>query len=171
MLIAEQKSAEIQAFQDVLNIGDLGVALDFLNERTGYRFTVVYKSEPPLAKRIYVHDRDADYTPGLDRVLVEDSFFALMVPVFTSADAVQDPRCQLLRSSRLFLGVCGVQLFYADGRHYGWLAHGSPHAMPVPEGEIEFLQQAAPFLMQVVEVLPAGDDCLPERVSGHAPLA
>ena len=44
-------AAEVDSFREALLVGGLGVALDFLNTRTGYRFTFVYKSEPGFARR------------------------------------------------------------------------------------------------------------------------
>lgn len=146
-------AAEIDSFKEVLFVGGLEAALDFLNTRTGYRFTFVYKYEPPHARRVMVHDRDLLFIPSRDLVPVTQTFFEFMLiaPVFATADGLVDERCCLHPGRKHFRGFCGIQLFYADGRHFGWLAHANPGPVPVPAGEVEFLHLVAPILMQTLE--------------------
>ena len=148
-------AAEIDSFKEVLLVGGLAAALDFLNTRTGYRFTFIYKSEPPHARRVMVHDRDLLYIPSRDLVSITQPFFECMLtePVFATADSLVDERSCLPPARTHFRGFCGIQLLYADGRHFGWLAHASPGALAVPEHETGFLQLAAVPLMQVLETL------------------
>lgn len=148
-------AAEVESFRDVLLVGGLGVALDFLNTRTGYRFTFVYKSEPGFARRVMVHDRESLYISSRDPVPVTQTFFEFMLtePAFSTADGLLDPRSCQHPARTHFRGFCGVRLLYADGRHYGWLAHASPGAVAVPEHETDFLHLAAVPLMQVLETL------------------
>ncbi|MDP3607390.1 MAG: hypothetical protein Q8R59_16795 [Polaromonas sp.] len=148
-------AAEVDSFKEVLLVGGLGAALDFLNTRTDYRFTFIYKSEPPFARRVLVHDREFLYISSRDSVPVTQTFFEFMLsePAYATADGVLDERSCRHPGRTHFRGFCGIQLFYADGRHYGWLAHASPGALAVPEHETGFLQLAAVPLMQVLETL------------------
>jgi hypothetical protein len=86
--------AELDAFSEVLLVGGLGAALDFLNTRTDYRFTFIYKSEPPFARRVMVHDRESLYISSRDPVPVAQTFFEFMLtePVFSTADGLLDER-------------------------------------------------------------------------------
>lgn len=157
-------AAEIDAFKEVLLVGGLGAALDFLNARTAYRFTFVYKSEPPFARRVLVHDREFLYIPSRERVPVTQTFFEFMLTeqVFSTADGLLDERSRLHPGRSHFRSFCGVQLLHADGRHFGWLAHASPGALAVPAQETEFLQQIAAPLMQVLQAMlavPSQEDC------------
>jgi hypothetical protein len=149
-------AAEIDSFTDVLLVGGLGAALDFLNNRTAYRFTFVYKSEPPFARRILVHDRESLYISSRDLVPVTQTFFEFMLSeaVFATADGLLDERSCRHPARTHFRGFCGVRMFHADGRHFGWLAHASPGALALVEHEAGFLQLAAVPLMQVLETLP-----------------
>lgn len=149
-------AAEVDAFEEVLLVGGLGAAVDFLNTRTDYRFTFIYKSELPFARRILVHDREFLYIPSRDLVPVTQTFFEFMLtePVFATADGLHDERSCQHPGRKHFRAFCGIQLLYADGRHYGWLAHASPGAVPVPVDEAGFLQLAAVPLMQVLEAMP-----------------
>lgn len=148
-------AAEADAFSEVLLVGGLGAALDFLNTRTDYRFTFVYKSEPPFARRVLVHDRESLYISSRDPVPVTQTFFEFMLtePAFATADGLLDERSRRHPARTHFRGFCGIQLRHADGRHYGWLAHASPGAVAVPEHETVFLQQIAAPLMQVLETM------------------
>ncbi len=161
-------SPDIDAFVDVLGVGGLAAALDFLNVRTAYRFTFIYRFEPPCARRIMVYDRDALYISGRDRVPVAQTFFEFMLdaPSFATADGLADTRSARHPGSLHFRGFCGIQLLHADGRHYGWLAHASPGAVAVPAQETEFLQQIAAPLMRVLETMLAAES----QVDGSAPL-
>jgi hypothetical protein len=149
-------AAELDAFSEVLLVGGLGAALDFLNTRTDYRFTFVYKSEPSFARRILVHDRESLYISSRDPVPVTQTFFEFMLsePVFATADGLLDQRSCRHPARTHFRGFCGVQLRHPDGRHYGWLAHASPGPLAIPEHEAGFLQLIAVPLMQVLETLP-----------------
>ncbi|GAB3476399.1 hypothetical protein [Polaromonas eurypsychrophila] len=148
-------AVEVDSFSKVLLVGGLGVALDFLNTRTGYRFTFIYKCELPHARRVMVHDRELLYIPSRDLVPVTQTFFEFMLiePVFVTADGLVDERCCVHPGRKHFRGFCGIQLFHSDGRHFGWLAHANPGPVPVPTGEVEFLHLVAPVLMQVLETM------------------
>lgn len=145
-------SAEIDAFEETLAVGGVVAALDFLNTRTDYRFTFLYKYEPPSARRILVYDRDALYISGRERVPISHTHFEFLITeaTFATRDSMLDARCNLHPSVRHFRGFCGIQLRHADGQLYGWLAHASPQAMAVPAHEAEFLQLIAPALMKVL---------------------
>ena len=155
MFVPQDFSSETDAFCEVLRIGGLAAALDFLNERTGYRFTFIYKCEPPFARRVLVYDRTSQYISSRDLVPLSQTFFELMVtePVFATADGLLDERSCLHPARMHFRGFCGIQLRYDDGRLYGWLAHAHPGAMEVPHQETDFLQQVGAPLMQVLEPL------------------
>lgn len=145
-------SVDIDAFEATLVVGGLGAALDFLNTRTAYRFTFLYKYEPPSARRILVYDRDALYISGRERVPISHTHFEFLMTeaTFETGDSTLDERCNLHPSVRHFRGFCGIQLRHADGQLYGWLAHASPEAMAVPAHESGFLQLIAPALMKVL---------------------
>lgn len=148
-------AAEVDSFAEALLVGGLGAALDFLNTRTDYRFTFIYKSEPPFARRVLVHDRESLYISSRDPVPVTQTFFEFMLtePVFVTADGLLDERSCQHPARTHFRGFCGIQLLHADGRLYGWLAHASPGALAVPDHEAGFLQLVAEPLMQVLETL------------------
>lgn len=134
-------------------VGGLGAALDFLNTRTGYRFTFIYKAEPGFARRVLVHDRESLYISSRDPVPVTQTFFEFMLtePVFVTADGLLDERSCQHPARTHFRGFCGILLLHADRQHYGWLAHAHPGPAPVPAGALDFLQLVAPRLMQVLE--------------------
>jgi len=145
-------SAEIDAFEETLGVGGLGVALDFLNTRTAYRFTFLYQYEPPSARRILVCDRDALYISGREQVPILQTHFEFLLTeaTFATENSMLDERCNLHPCARHFRGFCGIQLRHADGRLYGWLAHASPDPVAVPLNEAGFLQLIAPALVNVL---------------------
>lgn len=158
MSVPPDFSPEVDAFCEVLRIGGLAVALDFLNERTGYRFTFIYKCELPYARRVFVYDRASLYISSRDLVPVSQTFFELMLtePVFATADGLHDERTCQHPGRTHFRGFCGVQLRHDDGRLYGWLAHAHPGAMEVPPQEAAFLQRVGTPLMQLLQVCCPG---------------
>ena len=146
-------SSEIDSFTEVLRSGGLVPALARLNARTLYRFSFVYKSEPPFARRILVHDRETLHASSRELVPIPQTYFEFMrtVPAFTTRDGLLDELGRLDPGSRPFRGFCGIQLFHADGRHYGWLAHAHPGPLAVPEHETEFLRLVAAPMMLALE--------------------
>lgn len=148
-------AAEIDAFNEVLLVGGLEAALDFLNTRTAYRFTFIYKSELPHARRVMVHDSESLYIPSRDLVPVTQTFFEFMLtePVFVTTDGLVDERSCLHPARTHFRGFCGIQLLHTEGRHFGWLAHANADPVLVPAGEVDFLHLVAPLLMRVLETM------------------
>ncbi len=148
-------SPEIDAFHAVLGKDGLAAALGFLNARSPYRFTFIYKSEPPLARRILVHDRETLHAVSRELVPISQTYFEFMrtAPTFATRDGLLDELGRLEPGSRPFRGFCGIQLLHADGRHYGWLAHANPGFAVVPHHEIEFLRRVAVSLMRSLETL------------------
>lgn len=149
-------SADIEMFTETLSVGGLGTALDFLNTRTAYRFTSIYKAEAPSARRILVHDRSLQHVPSRELVPLAHTFFDLMRtgPSFATADGLLDERSCQHPGRWHFRGFCGVQIRHPDGRHYGWLAHLDPEPRPVPEGEVAFLAAVSGLLIPALLAWP-----------------
>ncbi|MEO6017671.1 MAG: hypothetical protein ABIP46_10465 [Polaromonas sp.] len=149
-------SADEAMFLETLSVGGLATALDFLNTRTSYRFTSVYKAELPSVRRILVHDRSALNVPSREMVPVSQTFFDFMLtePSFATADGLIDERSCQHPGRMHFRGFCGVRIHAPDGRHYGWLSHFDPQPQTVPEGEVQFLTKVSGLLIPALLAWP-----------------
>ena len=141
---------EIAAFQAVLASGGLDAALQFLNRRTEFRYTAVYRLEGAMMRNIHIYDRKSEDTQQLQAVPLGDSFcqFVMKEGGFSTADSASDERL----AGHVYQGVLnayfGLPLAHAPSQElYGTFCHFDFEAKRIAEPEIPFLEAAAPLLM------------------------
>jgi GAF domain-containing protein len=137
-------------FESRLSAAGVHGALRFLNQRTSYRFTGVYRFKPPLMRSLMLYDREnPDLVIGSDTLLTETycSIVGEIEAPFSTPDARQDERLTAHPARESILSYCGVLLRAEDGATFGTLCHFDLIAHAVMEDEIQILEAAAPLLM------------------------
>lgn len=147
-LILETSATETaRSCADVLVSAGPIAALRFLNARTRFRFTGVYRVEPPLLRNVYLYDRE---NPTLnvsgDVSRLDDTFCALVWREdrpFATPDAPEDERLVSHSARERVQSYCGVPIRLASGCVSGTLCHFDVRPRLLPPSELEVLQLVA----------------------------
>ena len=133
--------------------------LRYLNGRTRFRFTGVYRAEPPLLVNVLLFDRE---NPTLnlsgDVCRLEDTYCARVVVderPFIVLDSLRDPRVVAHVARERVQSYCGVPIWLDGGLLWGTLCHYDVRPRLLPIAEVEVLEHVAPlFAAHVVRVTP-----------------
>ena len=125
-------------------------ALEFLNARTGYRYTGIFRFEGTRMRNIWLYDRQGEDAASFASVPLEDSFcqFVMAEGGFSTADSGQDPRLENHFYRGVLNAYVGLPLSSAPGSLYGTFCHFDSAPQSVPEDEIPFLESVTPELMK-----------------------
>ena len=133
--------------------GGVEAGLKFLNARTDYRYTAIYRFEGAMMRNIYLYDRLGESVSNFAKVPLGDSFcqFVMAEGVFNTGDSSQDERL-LGHSYRGVLNAYfGLPLSRKPGTIYGTFCHFDFKPLLIDDSEIEFLQSVTPWLMDYLE--------------------
>ena len=127
-------------------------ALRFLNARTRFRFTGIYRVEPPLLRNVHLYDRE---NPGVnlsgDVSRLEETFCAIVWREdrpFASRDSLTDARVAEHAAREHVQSYCGIPVRDASGRIQGTLCHFDVRPRLVPRSEIALLELVAPLFAE-----------------------
>lgn len=128
----------------------LGAAIALLNARTRFRYTGVYRAEPPRLHNLCLHDRE---NPALnvsgDMHPIEATYCSIVCATgqaFETPDAPNDPRLRGHAALETVLSYVGVPLRRPSGVPWGVLCHWDPRPRLLSPRESEVLSQVAPLL-------------------------
>jgi CheY-like chemotaxis protein len=144
-----RESADRVAFLEALRHGGLHGALDFLNGRSLYRFTGIYRFDGVTLRNVELFDRaDPAIVTGEDPPLGETycSIVRLGRERFATADAMADPRLVDHPARRQVRSYCGSLLRNADGTPFGTLCSFDLVARPASDAFLELLELVAPIV-------------------------
>jgi GAF domain-containing protein len=140
-----------QAFEACLQGEGLTAALGMLNQRTRFRFTGLYRMEPPKLRNVVLYDRENPAVSLSGAVCALTDTFCSIVrergrPLRVS-DALGEPRLQDHPARESVQSYAGVPVRLPGGQVLGTLCHfdGRPRIMPA--SEIAILQEVAPLLV------------------------
>lgn len=121
-----------------------------LNERTRFRFTGIYRVDPPLLHNLHLHDRenpDLNLSGGA-RPLAE-SYCAFVwgdeCP-FATADSSKDLRLAAHTARESVRSYWGVPIRARSGRVWGTLCHHDVRPRLIPRSETAVLEHVASLL-------------------------
>ena len=113
-----------------------------LNARTRYRFTGLYRMEPPFLRNVCLHDRE---NPSLnvsgDIHMLNDTYCAIVLSSgtpFSTDDAGLDSRLEGHAARGRVISYCGIPLRIGETVR-GVLCHFDGRPRLTPTGEIEFM--------------------------------
>lgn len=138
------------AFERRLHTNGILGALAFLNDRTRFRFTGLYRAVPPALHNVGLFDRE---NPALNVsgavCALEDTYCALVCasgePIGID-DSRDDTRLAQHPKREAILSYTGVPVREPGGRVLGSLCHFDGRPRLLPASELAFFESVAPLL-------------------------
>lgn len=153
-------------------------ALGLLNARTRFRFTGVYRTEPPLLRNIALFDREnpaLNVSGSCGRL---DGTFCVFVwgseAPYCVSDATADEGLRRYTSQDTVLSYAGVPIRSPSGQVVGTLCHFDGRPRILPPGELQAMEAIAPVLAEWLASnagSPVGSPDEGRGASGSAPSA
>jgi hypothetical protein len=133
-----------------LSTSGIHAALGYLNERTRFRFTGIYRPDPPVLRNLYLFDRE---NPGLNvsggESVLNETYCAIVCAAtapFSTSDAGGDPRLRDHAARDSVVSYAGVPIRDSSGCVAATLCHFDVRPRLVPVSEIPILEVVAPVL-------------------------
>jgi GAF domain-containing protein len=147
-MIELEPVSELAALQHALDEHGLHAALAYLNSRTPFRFTGVYRFDAATLRNLCLFDRwSPDSTQGEDAPLPET--FCAIVRRHPEGLEVDDGRTDERfpwMADNPVVCYCGTLLRGEDGVPYGTLCHFDVQRCQRSQQELALLQAAAPLV-------------------------
>ena len=133
--------------------GGVEAGLKFLNARTDYRYTAIYRFEGAKMRNIYLYDRLGESVSNFVKVPLGDSFcqFVMAEGGFNTGDSSKDERLLGHSYQGVLNAYFGLPLSRQPGTIYGTFCHFDFKPQAIDDSEIEFLQSITPWLMDYLE--------------------
>jgi len=143
-----QELAHTTTVAALLRERGLHAALAFLNARTRYRFTGLYRAAPPLLHNVALFDRENPSLAGSGAVAVLEETYCSITrhtgEPFTVDDAMRDERLTTHAARDSVLCYSGVPIRLGNGLPWGSLCHFDLRPRLVPRNELVILRDVAP---------------------------
>ncbi|NUQ92483.1 MAG: hypothetical protein HOQ11_09490 [Gemmatimonadaceae bacterium] len=127
-------------------------ALALLNARTRFRFTGIYRAEPPLLRNIFLVDRENPAVNVSGAVCPLDETYCALTcareAAFATRDAPRDARLVAHPARDSVISYSGVPLRLHDGHAWGTLCHFDLRPRLLPRAEQAVLEMAAPLFVR-----------------------
>ena len=133
---------------------DCGVlaGLELLNARTRFRFTGLYRAEPPLLRNVFLVDRENPALNVSGAVCPLDETYCAITcareAAFATRDATRDARLVDHAARDSVISYAGVPLRLAGGRAWGTLCHFDLRPRLLAPAERVLLEAAAPIFVR-----------------------
>ena len=148
--VSRADEALARAVERALEEHGLVAAIALLNARTRFRYTGVYRAEPPRLHNLCLHDRE---NPSLnvsgDVHPIEATYCSIVCATgqrFETPDALSDARLRGHAALETVLSYVGVPLRRPSGVPWGVLCHWDPRPRLLPPRESDSLAHVAPLL-------------------------
>lgn len=140
---------QLAQFRSAFDSGGLYGALRYLNSRTTYRYTAIYRLDGQMMRNIYLYDRKGENPTSLCEVPLSDSFcqFVLKDNGFNTGNSARDERLQGHRYQGVLNSYFGLPLSRKPGTIYGTFCHFDLEPMLIEAGEIPLLEAVSTELM------------------------
>ena len=126
-------------------------ALAWLNARTRFRFTGLYRAEPPVLRNLYLIDRENPTLNVSGEVFPLDETYCAITcaqdAAFATADATRDVQLAAHPARSSVISYSGVPLRLADGRAWGTLCHFDLRPRLLPRAEASVLDAVTPVFV------------------------
>jgi GAF domain-containing protein len=141
-----ENGPEADLFDRVLDGAGLHAALQNLNGRTRFRFTGVYRLDPPMMRNVSLFDRENPLLRIGADIPLEATYCSIVLRngrPLGIADAATDPQLLDHIARETVRAYCAVAIRRADGRCIGTLCHFDLRPRVPPTAEIPLLEYAA----------------------------
>ncbi|MEO7041956.1 MAG: GAF domain-containing protein [Gemmatimonadaceae bacterium] len=144
---ADPLGAIAAAFRDTLESAGMEQALAMLNSRTRYRFTGLYRVDPPKLRNLFLFDRENPaLSLGGETVPLQSTYCGIVAVTrapFFAEDAPADSRLVEHSARDSVVSYVGVPVRNADGRVFGTLCHYDVRPRMLPEYELAVLENTS----------------------------
>jgi signal transduction histidine kinase/CheY-like chemotaxis protein len=150
---AVARADALAKFERILRAQGVHEALRFLNSRTAYRFTGVYRFDPPTLRSVLLLDADTASVTRGDDAPMEATYCSIVGATeraFTTEDATRDDRLRTHPARDAVLSYTGVLLRGGDGAPFGTLCHFDFVPCDVPVREVALMEAVAPSIMRAL---------------------
>lgn len=125
-------------------------ALSALNSRTRFRFTGLYRVEPPSLRNEYLFDREnPSLSLGGEVTPLSNTYCGIVAATkqpFVADDAPHDARLVAHPARESVVSYAGVPVRTADGRIFGTLCHFDLRPRILPPDELAILEAVSTVL-------------------------
>jgi GAF domain-containing protein len=148
----EVASAEAMARECVRMLEQSGpmTVLRVLNSRTRFRFSGIYRADPPLLRNLFMYDRENPTLNVSGEVSHLDETYCALVcgdeRPFATESSAADVRLVQHAARECVRSYCGVPIRSASGRVWGTLCHYDVRPRLVQSTEIAVLERVAALL-------------------------
>ncbi len=133
----------------ILAEGGIGRAVAWLNARTRFRFTGIYRVEPPLLRNVVLFDREnPDMNLSGDVAQLDETYcgFVYAAGSFSTGDASRDDRLAHHAARSSVISYDGVPMRLTNGHVWGTLCHYDVRPRLLKPDERHMLESVAPVL-------------------------
>jgi hypothetical protein len=148
-MTSQDLNQQLAQFRLAIDSGGLYGALRYLNARTSYRYTAIYRLEGQMMRNINLYDRQGENPTKLAEVPLGDSFckFVLEDNGFNTINSGDDKRLVGHPHQGILNSYFGLPLSRKPGTIYGTLCHFDFEPMAISEDEIPLLEAVSAELM------------------------
>lgn len=145
----EPLDQQLVRFHGALESGGLQEALHYLNARTTFRYTAIYRLDGQMMRNIVLYDRQGENPAALEEVPLGDSFcqFVMRDDGFNTVNSADDARLHGHRYQGVIHSYFGLPLSRRPGTIYGTLCHFDFEPMEIADSEIAFLETVSTLLI------------------------
>jgi GAF domain-containing protein len=145
-------------FRATLRALGMHSALGLLNARTRFRFTGVYRADPPLLRNEYLFDRENPSLSLGGNVNPLDHTYCGIVAAtrqpFAAEDAQHDARLTVHPARDSVVSYIGVPIRISNGHVFGTLCHFDTRPRILPLDEVATLESISRIVAQWIEAPP-----------------
>ena len=148
-MVLQALDEQLAQFRSVIKSHGLNGALRYLNARTAFRYTAVYRLDGQILRNIHLYDRLGEAPGSLSEVPLGDSFcqFVIRDQGFGTADSSQDDRLLGHPYRGVLNAYFGLPLSRTAGTLYGTFCHFDVKPVWIDDSEIPLLEALVPVLM------------------------
>ncbi len=144
---------QLAQFQLAFERGGLHGALHYLNARTTFRYTAIYRLDGQMMRNIFLYDRQGENPSSLSEVPLGDSFcqFVLSDKGFSTVNSTNDARLLGYPYQGVINSYFGLPLSRKAGTIFGTFCHFDALPMVISDSEIALLEAVSTVLMDQLE--------------------
>ena len=147
--VDQTTNLEIAAFKAKLEAGGVEAAIEFLNSRTPFRYSAIFRLEGDQIRNLYLYDREHQTVSQPQPMPLRESFCQIVVDegTFTTAHSAVDARVDGHAKQGVLNAYFGLPLVDTPGSIFGTFCHFDPEPKSLDTPEIPFLEAVTPLLM------------------------
>jgi GAF domain-containing protein len=149
----QKHEQQLAQFHLAFENGGLLGALRYLNARTTFRYTAIYRLDGQMMRNILLFDRDGENPTSLTELPLGDSFcqFVMRDNGFNTANSADDMRLLGHPYQGVLNSYFGLPLSRKAGTIYGTFCHFDAQPMEIADSEIAFLEAVSTLLMDQLD--------------------